>query len=147
VADYIWALWLVLAVGCMIVEALTPSLISIWFGVGALLAAVASAFVDNAWVQIGVFLLGSALSLLVAKKFIKKPESSPLKEEDQRMIGRTGVAQTAINEWEGSVRLGDVYWRAVSDSPIEEGARVQVTAVDGTTVRVIMIEEKETVSV
>ncbi len=142
-----WVPWVVLAVACLIVEALTTSLVSIWFVAGAIVAAVVSLFTDNAWIQIGVFLVCSGLMLLAFKKFFRKPHRESLKEGDQLLIGRVGVAHTDITEWEGTVRIGDVYWRAVSKTPVPQGARVRVIAANGTQIEVEAMTEKESVQV
>ena len=144
---FAWVPWVVLAVVCLIVEALTTSLVSIWFVAGAVISAVVSVFTDNAWIQIGTFLVCSGLMLLICKRFFRKPQRESLKEGDQLLIGRVGVAHTDVNEWEGTVRLGDVYWRAVSKSPVKQGTRVRVTAVHGTQMEVEPMNEKESVKV
>ncbi len=144
-AAYDWILWVALAVACLIAEALTTSLVSVWFVAGAVAAAIVSVFTDQPLIQIGTFLVCSALMLLVFRRFFRKPERGTVKEGDELMIGRCGVTHTAVNAFEGTVRIGDVYWRAVSETPIEEGTRVRVTAASGTTLRVETIDEKESV--
>ena len=49
-------LWLAALIILLVVEALTVTLVSLWFALGALAALLTSLFVDNIWVQFGVFL-------------------------------------------------------------------------------------------
>ena len=51
------------------------------------------------------------------------------------LIGARGVAVARLAP-EGSVRIGDELWKAVSDEVIDAGGAVQVTAVNGLTLRV-----------
>ncbi|MCW5982121.1 MAG: nodulation protein NfeD [Bryobacteraceae bacterium] len=51
------------------------------------------------------------------------------------MVGKLGSAQTALNP-SGKVFVHGEYWDAVSSTPVEAGARVEVTAVDGLTLDV-----------
>ena len=54
-------LWAGLCIGCLIIEALTVNLVSIWFAVGALLSMIAAAAgLNGAW-QLGISALGPPL--------------------------------------------------------------------------------------
>jgi membrane-bound serine protease (ClpP class) len=60
----------------------------------------------------------------------------PVKAGVETMIGQTVTALTAINRHGGRIFIEGENWNAISDSPIEEGARVQVVAVEGLTLKV-----------
>ncbi|MCC7498159.1 MAG: nodulation protein NfeD [Bryobacterales bacterium] len=51
------------------------------------------------------------------------------------MVGETGTALTALNP-SGKVFAHGEYWDAISSKPLEKGARVRVTAVEGLSVHV-----------
>jgi membrane-bound serine protease (ClpP class) len=53
----------------------------------------------------------------------------------QGMVGRRLVIQERLAP-EGRVRIGDVWWNAVSSGPLEPGTEVEITAVDGLILRV-----------
>jgi len=51
------------------------------------------------------------------------------------LVGRTGLALGRLDP-DGSVRVGDEIWRAVSASPVDGGSAVEIMGVDGLTLRV-----------
>ena len=54
----------------------------------------------------------------------------------ETLIGQTVPALRRIDPESGKVFIEGEYWNAVSDTPIEAGAPVEVVAVDGLTLRV-----------
>ena len=117
-------LWAGLCIGCLIVEALTVNLVSIWFAVGALLSMIAAAAgLNGAW-QLGIFCIGSAVMIAglrpMAKRLLKKTKGEHLNAD--RVIGKTAVVREAVNNLEGtgSVICSGMTWtaRAADDSEI-----------------------------
>jgi membrane-bound serine protease (ClpP class) len=51
------------------------------------------------------------------------------------MVNEIGTARTAIAP-QGQILIRGEYWRAISDTPVEAGSYVRVTAVDGLTLKV-----------
>ncbi len=135
--ENLWIVWMVAAGAFLIIEALTAGLVSIWFVPGAIICAILSIKVQNFYVQFIVFLVISAIVMFICKKYFKKTKTEKLAETNELLIGKHGVAQTAISDTEGRVLVGDVYWRAVSKDAINEGENVTVTAVNGNTLTVI----------
>ncbi|MGB7840272.1 MAG: NfeD family protein, partial [Terrimicrobiaceae bacterium] len=60
----------------------------------------------------------------------------PIKAGKETMLGKTVAAFTAINAAGGKVFVEGEYWNAVSDTPVEEGKPVEVSAVLGLTLKV-----------
>ena len=131
-----WIMWLIAAGGFLVIEALTVGLVSIWFVPGAIIAAILSVWVKNFYIQLAVFLVVSGITMFLSKKFFKKTKSEKLAESNDLLIGKTALAKTDISSTDGKVIVGDVYWRAVSESQINEGEYVTVTAVKGNTLTV-----------
>ena len=73
-----------------------------------------------------VFIVGTGL----------RAQRLPIKAGQETMIGKTVAAFTAINAAGGKVFVEGEYWNAVSDTPIEQGQPVEVSAVDGLTLKV-----------
>ena len=65
-------LWLIAMIVLLIIEAVVPGLISIWFALGALAALVAALFHAPFWLQVVWFLVVSILTLLLTRPFVKK---------------------------------------------------------------------------
>ncbi len=133
----IWIMWMIAAGAFLVIEALTVGLVSIWFVPGAVIAAILSVWVKNFYVQLAVFLVISGITMFLSKKFFKKTKSEKLAESNDLLIGKTALAKADISETSGTVIVGDVYWRAVSEEKISEGEYVTVTAVKGNTLTVI----------
>ena len=129
-------MWMIAAGAFLVIEALTVGLVSIWFVPGAIIAAILSVWVKNFYVQLAVFLVISGITMFLSKKFFKKTKSEKLAESNDLLIGKTALAKADISETSGTVIVGDVYWRAVSEEKISEGEYVTVTAVKGNTLTV-----------
>lgn len=60
----------------------------------------------------------------------------PVKVGRETMIGRTVTALTPIDANSGRVFIEGEHWRAVSEEPIPQGASVEITEINGLTLRV-----------
>jgi membrane-bound serine protease (ClpP class) len=61
----------------------------------------------------------------------------------QGMVGQHAVVQERLAP-AGRVRIGEVWWNAVSSSPVEWGTEVEITAVDGLVLRVRPLNQEGT---
>ena len=134
----LWALWLITALVFLVIEIGTVSLVSIWFVCGAAAAAVCACFWDSFAGQIAVFCVSSVVFLLIFKKIYGRKTANRSTVSDDiasSVVGRAGKAAERITPLCGSVKLGDVYWKAVcrDENGIEKGTPVTVTGMDGTT--------------
>lgn len=137
--------WLIAAVILGVAEALTVTLISIWFAIGALAAIIPAFFGVPIWGQILVFLAVSALSFAFTKKFFKdivKVKKQPTNSDS--LIGNNGIVTAEINNLEGAgkVFISGLTWSAKSENgeDIPEGAVVTVKKIEGATL-VVKTEE------
>jgi membrane-bound serine protease (ClpP class) len=73
-----------------------------------------------------VFVIGKGL----------RAQTLPIKAGVETMLGKTVTALSAIDSRGGRVFIEGENWNAVSDTPIEKGAPVQVVAVEGLTLKV-----------
>lgn len=60
----------------------------------------------------------------------------PVKVGTETMLGKTVTALTPLDARGGKVFVEGEYWNATSDAPIQQGQPVEITAVEGLTVRV-----------
>lgn len=129
--------WVVLLIAFGVLEAMTASLVSIWFCAAALIALIASAFGASLALQIAVFtvisLLCIALVRPLAKKLIK-PGGTERTNSD-RILGEQAVVIEAICNLRatGQIRVKGVQWTARSEQEeeIPEGAEVRVLRIEG----------------
>ena len=139
--------WLVLLIVFIAIEASTVSLVSSWFACGALAALLASAFGAELWLQVVLFLVVSAVCLVLLRPIIKKHFTPKLvKTNVDSVIGTEGYVTAAVDNLTGAgqVKLGAVYWtaRSTSGDPIPEGTLVKVDRIEGVKAFVSPAEEK-----
>ena len=60
----------------------------------------------------------------------------PIKVGTELLVGKTVTALTPIDSYGGKIFVEGEYWKAVSASPIEKGAAVEIAGVQGLTVEV-----------
>ncbi len=126
--------WLCAMVVFLIVEAVTPALISVWFALGALAAGICTYFGMGVSSSMVVFAVVSAVSLVVFKKFYNKnlmPEHEPTNAD--RLIGAKGIVTTTIEPIAatGVVEVLGNVWSAKADETIEMGSQVEVLKIEG----------------
>lgn len=131
-------IWLAVIVFAVIVEALTFSLVSVWFVPGALVALIL-AFVPSIplWVQIVVFLVIALIFLIFLKPIANKLLiGKRVATNADAVIGEEVVVTEAINNLEakGQVKVKGQIWTArAADKNItyEVGEVLNVIAIEG----------------
>ncbi|MBR6530297.1 MAG: NfeD family protein [Clostridia bacterium] len=144
-------LWGCLMLVFLLVEALTPQLLSVWFAVGALAALVATLLGAAFWLQILVFVLVSVavvfLGYPLTKKFRLRTEE---RLNANRIIGRHGIVVQTVDKVQGTgqVRIDSEIWSAKTEEeePIFEGARIRVRRIEGVkaVVRLSRVQDEQT---
>ncbi len=128
--------WIAAIVVFLVVEALTPTLVSIWFAVGSLTALAAAVFGGNIYLQLVVFLVVSALCVLFIRKYYKKTLTDKnLPDASERFIGAEVIVIEEIDNLRetGLAKISGVEWRLKSENGdvISKGEKVTVTALEG----------------
>lgn len=144
-----WFVWLVIAGIFTIVEIATVGFFIIWFGVAAVLTAIFSLFMPEAYmVQVVVWAITSILLVLFTKKFTDKVKPETTATNVYSIIGKRAVVTTAINNENGTGQVkvdGDV-WAARTenyDETISVGEHVEILRIDGVKVIVKKLENAE----
>ena len=127
--------WVIAAVVFGIIEGATVALVTIWFALGAVAAAVAAQLGFSPVAQVGTFVIVSALFLCVTRPVLKKiAVKDPQKTNADRFIGGIGIVTEPIDgiNSSGQVKVGGSVWSAVSESGvIEKGEKVEVIRISG----------------
>jgi len=83
--------------------------------------------------------LGIALGMAIIVGFLARlafrAQTRRVTTGNEGLVGARGVAVSALTP-KGKVKVGGEYWYAVADAPIEAAAEIEVTGVDGLTLRV-----------
>ena len=87
--EYMWIIWLVIFVLALLIEAIGPEIVSIWFAGGALVSLIIS-FIPGVdwWVQLIVFAVVSAALLVFIRPFLAKALKTRDRESQRRHDGR-----------------------------------------------------------
>lgn len=128
--------WMVMLIVCIVAEASTMHLISIWFAVGALAALIAATLNASVTVQILLFVAVSAILLAslrqIVSRFLKVKGE---KTNADRIIGETAIVTEKIDNMNasGQIKLMGQSWtaRSVDESIIEVGEKVKICAISG----------------
>ena len=128
--------WLILAIIFLVAEALTVTLISVWFAIGAILAMIAAIFGGALWLQILIFIAASGVLVLVTKPISEKLiNKRTITTNADRVVGKPAIVTITISNQsaQGQVRVLDQLWTARSsdDTPIAEGSVVEVIEIQG----------------
>lgn len=145
-----WIVWLVICVGCIVIEAASPQLTSVWFSLGALSALIVSLIKPEMWwLQFIVFAVVSAAALALTRPLAKKLLSKNKERMNaDRFIDEEGVVVQRINNvlGEGQIKSKGAVWSAKSENDdvvIEEGAHVVIKKIEGVKVIVEEIRKEE----
>lgn len=140
--------WLAALIVFAIAEAATVQLVSIWFACGSLAALIAAAFHAQFWLQIVLFLVVSAVTLVLTRPIIKKSMAKTYRPTNaDRVIGKPCYVTEKIDNIaaEGAVTVGGKTWTARSKTGevLEEGTLVRPVAIEGVKLIVVRIVKEE----
>jgi membrane protein implicated in regulation of membrane protease activity len=140
-----WLVWLIAAGALAAAEVLTLTLVLGMLAVAATIAAVVAGLGVPPAGQVGVFAGAAVLLLAVVRPIARRHRAAPaeMRTGTAALVGRTGVALTAIDRRGGQVRIGGEVWSARAADPavvIAAGIDVDVTQIDGATAVVHPLE-------
>lgn len=141
----IWIGWLVLGIALIIAEIFTMGFFLLWFGVGALAAAVAGTLGAPFIIQFAVFAVVSvaltAMSRTIFSNYLSHSDEDTVKMGIDALPGQigtvTGSSKGALNE--GAVKVYGSTWTAFpieGDSELIEGEKVEVVSIKGSSIYV-----------
>lgn len=129
--------WIALIVLAIVAEAMTTSLVAIWFVPGALVSMILALADIHIYAQVITYVVSALVLLIVfkllSKKFGKKKSFTPTNSD--RIVGGMGIVTEAIDNVAatGEVKIDGKRWTARSESGelIAEGNRVKVLRIEG----------------
>lgn len=142
-----WLIWLIIAAIFVAAEVFTSGFFLLWFGIGALSAAIMAMLgVESIAAQTLVFLVASGALVIASRtifeKFLNRPaETNRLRSGIDTIIGQVGAvvesSRGALNE--GAVRVYGAVWTAFpaeGERPLREGDSVTVERIEGNAIYV-----------
>ena len=128
--------WLIAAVGFLVLEGMTFSMVSVWFAAGSAAALLSCLFHPPFKVQAVVFIVVSVLCLAAFKPLTQRLRQKPTPTNGDRSLGREAKVLTPVSAEEtGRVRLDGVDWNARCATPgdtLAPGALCRVTEIHST---------------
>lgn len=113
--------WLLFAVGLIVLEAIVPGLIIIFFGLGALIVSGLTyvGLLDSLTSQSMIWAISSLVLVFVLRRQVARffPALEKNEETADDLVNKVGVAISQINgNNDGRVRVAGTTWKAVSIS-------------------------------
>ena len=150
--SWTWILWTILGVVLVIAEVFTPGFVLLWFGVGALAAALAAFLGAGLAAQFVLFIVVSAALTALSRTifvnyFTRQDEPDGLRTGAAALPGQVGTvvtsSQGALNE--GAVKVFGSIWTAYpaeGEPPLEAGDRVVVESLRGASIYVRRLDDR-----
>jgi inner membrane protein len=134
--------WWVIAVFLIGVEVFAPGAVFLWMGIAAGIVGFAMlAFPEMSWqIQLLIFAVISVVSIYVWRYVLRDRFPAPLpgrvlNRRGASYIGRVFTLKEPIVDGKGLLHVDDSRWK-VEGEDLPAGAKVTVTAVDGTVLKV-----------
>ena len=130
----------------LIVEALIPGLVSIWFAAGAVPALISALVGGPLWLQVVLFLVCSVTALVLTRPLAKKYVNSRVQPTNADMIiGKDCVVTETVDNLHGTgaVSVAGKVWTARTDREDEvlpEGSVAKALRIDGVK---LIVERKQ----
>ena len=135
--------WVAVTIICVVIESLTLSLTTIWFGISAFVM-VFLAFTPLPFsAQLFIFVVLATILLLFTRPVVKKKlNQKKIATNYERVIGQIAVVTKKITALDkGSIKINGMEWTAaVKDNiSLEEGSKCMVEEIAGVTAYVKQI--------
>lgn len=141
----LWIVWLVLGVALIIAEVFTLGFVLLWFGVGAIVAALVGMLGFGFIWQFAAFAIVSvaltAMSRTIFAKYLHHSEADALKSGADALPGQIGTVTISSKGalQEGAVKVFGSTWTAFpedDETVLREGEKVEVVRVQGSSIYV-----------
>src|SRR5882672_5111191 len=152
-ANYLWIFWTLLGAILIVAEIFTTGFVLLWFGIGALAAALAGLLgINSIALQFLIFAIVS-IALTTASRtifvnyFSREKSGGDLKTGMDSLPGKVGTvvssSRGAMNE--GAVKVFGSTWMAYpadGEEPLEAGDRVEVVRMQGSSIYVRRMDQE-----
>ena len=150
--NWTWILWTILGLILIVAEVFTSGFVLLWFGIGALAAALAAILgLENLGVQFLIFAMVS-IGLTAASRtiflnyFSRERTGDSVKTGVDALLGKVGTVVSSSRGalHEGAVKLSGSTWTAYpieGEEPLEAGERVRIERMEGASLYVRRLDQ------
>lgn len=140
-----WILWLILGIALIIAEVFTLGFVLLWFGIGAIAAALVGSLGGPLLLQFLVFAIVSialtAMSRTIFAKYFAHGDHDAMKMGIDALPGQVGTVTSPSKGalQEGAVKVYGSTWTAYpidGETELVEGEKVEVVSVKGSSIYV-----------
>lgn len=143
--QYVWIGWLILGVALIVAEIFTLGFVLLWFGIGAIAAAVVGLAGGGLFLQFLVFAIVSVgltlMSRTILARYFQHDDKSMIKTGVDSLPGKIGTvvepSKGVMNE--GAVKVFGSTWTAYpieGEEVLSQGEKVEVVEVRGSSIYV-----------
>lgn len=138
-------IWLVITVICIVIEAVTLSLTTIWFAISAFLM-IFIAFTPIPFVaQLTIFVVVALVLLVFTRPIVKKKlDQKKISTNYRRIIGQPAIVTKKISFMEkGIIKINGMEWTAAvsEEITIDAGSKCIIEKIEGVTAYVKKIQD------
>lgn len=134
-----YGFWIVFGLLLLLSEWVLPGLVALFFGIGAILVGLLTAFgmVQTLPLQLGLFAVLSLASLFLLRRQFQRwmrgtvGDRADTDYDDNTLVGRRAVVREEFVQGRGVVELNGTRWKADSKDALEVGDPVWVTGTIG----------------
>ncbi|MCR4953875.1 MAG: NfeD family protein [Treponema sp.] len=129
--------WVAVTIICVVIESLTLSLTTIWFGISGFVMVFLAFTPLPFYAQLIIFVVLSLVLLIFTRPIVKKKlNQKKIATNYERVIGQIAVVTKKITALEkGSVKINGMEWTAAvkEDIVLEEGSKCIIEEIAGVT--------------
>ncbi len=143
-----WSAWLIVFIACIVLEASSWALTSIWFAGGAVAACLLALIGLNSYIQMAAFVVVSFLLLYLTRPLaLKYVNRRTVKTNVDSLIGQNAIVTADIDndESRGTAIVSGQEWtaRSADGSKIPKDTLVTIQAISGVKLIVVKLKEEQ----
>jgi membrane protein implicated in regulation of membrane protease activity len=152
-SEWLWILWTILGAILIVAEIFTSGFVLLWFGVGALAAALLAIIgIDSLAIQFLTFAIVSSVLTAASRTifinyFSREKTGQSLRSGVDALPGKIGTVVSSSRGalQEGAVKVFGSTWTAYpapGEAPLEAGERVCVDSIEGASIYVKRVDNE-----
>lgn len=127
-------IWVIISLVAILIDIFTSSILFVWFAIGGIVSLVGLSLGASNSIQIIVFILVSAIGLIIgypAAKKITRKSINALKTTEETYIGKELIAKDKIKN-KANIKIDGIYWTIINKGGnIEEGEKFKIIGIEG----------------
>lgn len=132
--DNMLFVWLLVGVGCILMDLSTNAFLFVWFAIGSFAAIIAQLLGYSTFVQVIIFIVVSIVFMAVGYPLVKKTLKQTVKKTptmEESYIGRIFTADEDVVV-KALVKIDGIYWTIKNEGEqIVKGDKIKISGIEG----------------